>query len=109
MRGLYRAATEAGSRLHEAMLRYHGALADPAADGDVRDRLEDYLARGQQYSTTLEMLRAALDASELTCARDEAERLERILWRHEALMRTLYGRLRGAGVTAGTPHCPAHN
>lgn len=92
--GLYRAATTAGERMHAAMLRYHGALGKPALKEEVRGRLEDYLACGQQYRTTLEMLLAVLACSALVCAPDEAARVEGMLGLHDAEMRKLYDQTR---------------
>ena len=87
---MYRAVTRAGERLHEGMLRYLLARTNAESAEKVKDCLEDYIALGQQYRTTLELLQALLASSPLKCARDEAERIEGMLWRHDELLRRLY-------------------
>lgn len=92
--GLYRAAASALGRLQAAMLRYHGAARCSAPGEANREPLEEYVACGQLYRTTLEMLFAALTDSESGSARKEAARVEGLLWRHDALMRNLYEQTR---------------
>jgi hypothetical protein len=51
--GLYRAATTAFGRLHAAMLRYHDADGGRGSEYWDRTTLEEYVACGQIYRTTL--------------------------------------------------------
>ena len=102
IRELYAAATRAGEQFHASMLRYFRAQAAPDGAEKVRDCLEEYIASGQQYSTTLELLLAALASSPLNCARDEAGRIEGLLWRHDGQLRRLYSVLR-AGAAPERP------